>query len=123
MVDPAAVARRIQQANTRERRALTAQRTAAQDAARHLADLLIIQYPEVETVWGFGSTFEAWRSYRAGSDIDLAIEHGDIVQLYPLVEQCGFPVDLVSLEDCDHAFARSVRARGSILARSLQEES
>lgn len=116
MVDPVLVAHRLRLENEREVETLKGRRLAAQKLGRELADKIVGLHPEVRRVWGIGSTFEVWRSYRMTSDIDLAVESGDVLSIMPLVEGENFEVDLVDLSSCDAAFADFIRQQGVILA-------
>lgn len=116
MVDPVLVARRLRLENEREVDFLKGRRLDAQKLGRELAERILSLHPEVRKVWGIGSTFEEWRSYRPTSDIDLAIESGDVLSLLPLVEHEEIEVDLVDLSSCDESFASFIRQQGVILA-------
>jgi len=58
-----------------------ARRRRAQDFAGKLAARIGRADPQVRTILGFGSTFEAWRQYRQDSDIDLALCGGDWIHI------------------------------------------
>ncbi|MGO8692872.1 MAG: nucleotidyltransferase family protein [Rectinemataceae bacterium] len=116
MIDTDAVVRRIKAENEREEAALLGRRAQAQDLGRVLAERILCEHPEARRVWGFGSTFEIWRNYRATSDIDLAIESGDVLEIMSLVEGGEYPVDLVQLEECPPSMADFIRAQGFVLA-------
>jgi len=73
-------------------------------------------------VRGFGSTWELWRSYRKNSDIDLAIEGGDVLAAMALVEESPIPVDVLDLSSCPAAMAQFILDRGVILAGSVDRE-
>ena len=116
MVDPIIAARRINRRNEEETRQLILLRSRAQELGRELAREIIGAHPEVGKVWGFGSTFETWRSFRTTSDVDLAVESGDVMALLSLVENKEFPVDLIDLSSCHASMADFIRAQGVILA-------
>ncbi len=116
MVDPISAAQRIRLQNKKEERELESRRSRAQELGRELARDIIRRHPEARRVWGFGSAFETWRSFRMTSDIDLAVESGDIMAIMPLVEDREFPVDLVDLSSCHASMADFIRAQGVILA-------
>ena len=113
--DIEAAARRINEANRREDEMTAARRMAAQEEARRIAATLREKDPGVRLIWGFGSVFETYRPFRMDSDIDLAIEGGDIVRLSSVAEDSAFKVDLVDIAGCDDQFARSIRTRGTSL--------
>ncbi|GAB6091501.1 nucleotidyltransferase domain-containing protein [Spirochaeta dissipatitropha] len=127
MVDPSIAAKRILARNEQERISLARQRSEAQSEGRQLARNILEKYPEAMRVWGFGSTYEIWRNYHSSSDIDLAIEAGDLMTIYPMVECSRKKVDLVNLQDVPAAFAGFVRRNGTVLAENRdqlrQEES
>jgi hypothetical protein len=116
MVDPQDAARRIRLDNEKEAQALALRREKAQALGRELAQRIISVYPEAEKVWGFGSTFETWRNYRMTSDIDLAVESGDVMAILDLTEDRDFPVDVVDLSSCRPALAKFIRGQGVVLA-------
>lgn len=118
MVDPIEVARRFRMENDREKAAIEGRRERAVEAGRHLAEAIVQRHPEVRKVWGFGSTFETWRSYRMDSDIDLAFEEGDVLELSRMVEDFDFSVDLVDLSECPGTLAAFIRSQGVVLAET-----
>jgi hypothetical protein len=120
MVDPKIAAERLRRENGREAEALAARRLRAQQLGHHLAERLLAAYPMARKVWGFGSTFETWRSYRMKSDIDLAVEQGDILTLMRLVEGEEIEVDLVDLSSCHGSMAAFIRAQGIVLAEAQE---
>jgi hypothetical protein len=71
--------------------------------------------PSITRIWGLGSTFEEFRPYRMDSDIDLAVEGGDILSLLSITEDSSFKVDLIDLTGRDDGFARLARERGTLL--------
>ncbi len=50
------------------------------------------------------------------SDIDLAVEGGDVLALMSLVEDEEFAVDLVELTSCHGSMADFIRSQGVVLA-------
>jgi len=116
MVDPIRAARRIRLENDKETEALLLRRSRAQEVGRELAWNIVRAHPEVGKIWGFGSAFETWRNFRMTSDIDLAVESGDILALLSLVEDKEFQVDLLNLSSCQASMADFVRAQGVVLA-------
>jgi predicted nucleotidyltransferase len=121
MVDPKIVADRYRRENARELEALDARRALAQELGRRLARRIIDAFPESRRVWGFGSTYQTWRKYRKTSDIDLAVEEGDAMELMRLVEDEEFAVDLLDLSSCQPSMANHVRDHGVVLAESVHE--
>jgi hypothetical protein len=118
MVDPSDAARRMRAENAREAEILKSRRERAREIGKDLARKLSEGYPEIGRVWGFGSVFETWRDYRMGSDIDLAVESGDVLALMRVTEDAEFPVDVVDLSDCEPSFADFIRSQGTILAEA-----
>jgi len=118
MIDVHEAASRIQAANAQEREQLRLRRSEAQAFAREAAGRILALHPEAQKVWGFGSTFELWRNFRMTSDIDLAIESGDVVEIFPLVENREYPVDLVCLQDCPPTMGEFIRSQGTVLAET-----
>jgi predicted nucleotidyltransferase len=116
VIDPVSAARRFFAENEQERTVLLRRRTTAAELGEKLAIRILESHPETRRVWGFGSTFETWRNYRMTSDIDLAIESGNVLDILPLVEREEFSVDLVDLSTCDPVFAAFVREQGTVLA-------
>ncbi|MGA2545257.1 MAG: hypothetical protein ABSF43_01815 [Rectinemataceae bacterium] len=118
MVDPKKVALRIRAQNENERRELELRRSRAQELGHELARDIIHAHPEAGRVWGFGSAFETWRSFRMTSDIDLAVEAGDVSAIWKMVEGRGFPVDVVDLSSCRESMTDFIRAQGVVLAQA-----
>lgn len=92
-------------------------REKAREEAKMLARRLLESDPTLKTVWGFGSVFEESRPFRPDSDIDLAIEGGDIFAAFRLVEGSEFKVDVVDITDCHDEFAERIRAQGVVLGQ------
>ena len=113
--DIAAASRRINNENREEDRLISARRAAAQDEGRRLSAAMREKDGAIERVWGFGSTFEDFRPYRMDSDIDLAIEGGDVLSLISITEASSFKVDLIDLTGREDDFARLLRERGTTL--------
>jgi len=101
--------------NLREAHALALRRQAAHEEGVRLASILLREHPESVRVWGFGSTFETWRHYRADSDIDLAVENGDAGNLLKIVECSSFEVDVVVLADVPESMSSFIRSQGELL--------
>ena len=113
--DIEAAARRINESNRKEDEMTAALRTAAREEARRMAAELRARDPNIRAIWGFGSAFEAYRPFRMDSDIDLALEGGDIARLVSTAEDSAFKVDLVDISGCEDEFARGIRERGTSL--------
>ena len=113
--DIAGAAKRINEANRREDAAISERRLRAQDEARRIAGAFRAADLDIRRIWGFGSAFESGRPFRLDSDIDLAIEGGDIISLLPLTERSDFKVDLIDISGIEDEFARGIRERGALL--------
>jgi hypothetical protein len=122
MVDPKDAARRLMIRNAREQTKLDANRVLAQEEGRRLARRILAEIPGTKAVFGFGSTWELWRTYRRNSDIDLAIDGGDVLAAMALAEKSPIPVDVLELSSCPAALAQFIRDRGVILAGSADKE-
>ena len=122
MVDPKDAARKLMIRNAREQAELEARRALAQAEGRRLAQRILKEIPETKTVIGFGSTWELWRTYRKNSDIDLAIEGGDVLATMALVEESPIPVDVLDLSSCPAAMAQFILDHGVILAGTVDRE-
>jgi len=116
MVDPKDAARRLLIQNAREQAVLDNRRVLAREEGRRLARRILAEIPGVRSVLGLGSTWELWRDYRKDSDIDLAVEGGDILSAMTIVEQSSMPVDVLDLSSCPAAMARIIRENGVVLA-------
>jgi len=110
-----AAANRISDANRAENIRIERRRLEACSVSQTLAAAMRAADPAVRAVWGFGSTFEAGRPYRLDSDIDLAVEGGDLLSLLKIVESTAFSVDLVDVSNSDDEFGRIVRRFGTRL--------
>jgi predicted nucleotidyltransferase len=113
--DIEAAARRINIENRKEDERTAARRKAAQAEARRMAAEFRALDATIRKVWCFGSTFDMSRPYRMDSDIDIAVEGGDIFRLVPIAEASIFAVDLVDISGADDEFARLIRKHGTLL--------
>jgi predicted nucleotidyltransferase len=113
--DIEAAARRMNEENRKENARVVARRKAARAESRRLAAELRAKDSTIIRIWGFGSTFEDSRPFRMDSDIDIAIEGGDIIKLVLITESSVFKVDLIDIGDVEDGFAESVRQRGTVL--------
>jgi predicted nucleotidyltransferase len=115
MVHPEEAAKQILLENEKEQEELDIRRREARKLAGKLAREILKKSPESKKVWGFGSTFDSWRSYRKSSDIDLAVESGDIMELLPLVEGYEYNVDLVDISSTSSEMADRIHRYGILL--------
>lgn len=113
--DIEAAARRINEENRKEDERAAARRMAAQIEAWRLAAEFRAADATIRQVWCFGSTFDMSRPYRVDSDIDIAVEGGDILKLVLIAEASNFPVDLIDIADSRDEFARLVREYGMLI--------
>ena len=104
-------ARIINKENARQEAFAAKQRKEAQKEGRRIAEAIKEADPEVREIWGFGSTFEEDRPYRLNSDIDLAVEGGDILKAWRIADKSGFKVDVVDISANDR-FTREVKKNG-----------
>lgn len=101
-VDPAtieAIVKSQKAENLKAEAALERRLTSARDEAGRLATA-IAQIPGVRKVLLFGSVARG-RPFAFDSDIDLAIEGGDILEAMAIVEASSFSVDVVDLDRFD----------------------
>jgi len=110
MVDPIEAARRIAIETAREIEELDLLRRRAREAGSEMARRLCAAYPEAGRVRGFGSVFEGWRSSRRDSDIDLAVESGNVLELMRVTDVSEFPIDLMVLGSCLHGLYNAFEA-------------
>ena len=106
---------RINAQNRAEDARAAARRKLAIEDGRRLAAAFREMDGSIRAIWGFGSTFEAYRPYRMDSDIDLAVEGGNILKLYSIAEGSEFKVDLVDISDAVDGFAAAIRKNGHLL--------
>lgn len=118
MVSPRDAAKTIHARNQLELRAVAERRADARDEGLRLALKIVNEHPEAARVWGFGSTYEAWRRYRLDSDIDLATEGGSAYELLKIVERSAFKVDVISFEEIPAGLADLIREHGTLLAEA-----
>jgi predicted nucleotidyltransferase len=113
--DVEAAARRINDENGKEDRLRAERRIDAQIEARRIAAEFRAHNESISRIWCFGSTFDVSRPYRMDSDIDLAVEGGDILKLISIAEASSFSVDLIDITDCDDEFARLLRESATLV--------
>jgi hypothetical protein len=90
-------------------------RKQAQMWAREVAQILGQSDASLQTVIGFGSTFETWRTFREDSDIDLGIIGGNWSFLMRSLPASEFDVSLVELELQNAEFRDYVLRHGEVL--------
>jgi len=86
----------------------------ARTEARRLAGLLS-RSEEIRRVILFGSAAASGKFFRPDSDIDLAIEGGDVLAARAMVENSSFNIDLVSLDSVHPAIRERILAEGETL--------
>lgn len=121
MVSPRDAAKTIHARNQLELKAVAERRADARDEGLRLALKIVNEHPEAARVWGFGSTYEAWRRYRLDSDIDLATEGGSAYELLKSVERSAFKVDVISFEEIPAGLADFIREHGTLLAEAQDD--
>lgn len=113
--DYTAATLRIKNENMLEKEELKKLKKRAKETGLELAEKLAIVDPDIRRIWGFGSVFEKDRPFTLNSDIDLAIEGGNIVSLFGITENAPFPVDLIDITDQRDPFATLIRENGTVL--------
>lgn len=112
--DLRAIVDRLNRDNARAAsRVADAQRLAYQAACR-LAAQMGAEDSTLRRVVLFGSTLPG-RRYRAGSDIDLAVEGGDRAHLERLAADLPQAVDVIGIEDLRPAIRDRVLEEGIVL--------
>ncbi|HBG35463.1 MAG TPA: hypothetical protein DDW88_00150 [Treponema sp.] len=102
--------------NKKNKKEAEKRRLDAQKEGMLVAKKLKATIPEIQAIWGFGSTFEKNKPYHLHSDIDLAIEGGDILQAILLAEKSHFKIDIIEITDTDDNFVRLLKQNGIRLA-------
>ena len=113
--DVEAAAERLNRRRRARSKAAGERRVRAQELARRVAQELGAALPEIQRIWGFGSTFEEVRPYHLKSDIDLAFEGGAAWRLDKALPRTEFDISLVDLSEQHPDFAAMVRSRGVVL--------
>jgi hypothetical protein len=88
-------------------------RRHAEEMAVRRAALFHARLQGLETVGALGSTFEEGKPFTEHSDIDLAIEGGDLLEAVKIAYASPFKVDVIDITGCSDDFARMVRSYGS----------
>ena len=91
--------------------AVRRRREKAREEAQRLAGQLYARLSGLRGVYGFGSVFEPHRPFGECSDIDLAIDGGELIDAVRICRHSSFRVDVVDISDQDDPFARGVRER------------
>ena len=99
--------------NAREAVQIALRLDAARALARDLASSLS-GYPQVRRVFFFGSA-STGRDFRLDSDIDLAVEGGDILSHRALVEVAPIPVDVVDFLALPPLLREGIESEGELL--------
>ena len=110
---------RLNRENARAAARLAEAHRAAYRAARALAARMGEDDPTLRRVVLFGSTLPG-RRYRAGSDIDLAIEGGDRARLERLAATLPQPVDIIHMDDLRPGIRDRVLTEGVVLYEAKQ---
>ena len=108
-----AAQRRLRKEGVR-RMELEERRAAARRYATELAQQIGAADTTVRRIWGFGSVFDQRLGFRAGSDIDLAVEGGSIVA-WKMSRQSEWKVDWVELGEQDESMVQSIMNSGVVL--------
>ena len=93
---------------------LEERRAAARSHATQLAQEIGAADTTVRRIWGFGSVFDQRLPFRAGSDIDLAVEGGSIVA-WKMTQQSEWKIDWVELDEQEESMVQSIVSSGVAL--------
>ncbi len=104
-------AKRLTTLNRAHDEAMKRRREEARNEALRLANLLYEALPGLKAVYGFGSVFEPRRPFTERSDIDLAIEGGELIDAVKICLKSPFPVDVVDITDPADPISRDIRER------------
>ena len=99
--------------NEREAGRIELRLRAAKAEARNLA-MRIGEDPQVLRILLFGSVATG-RGFRLGSDIDIAVEGGDVLSHRALAERSAFPVDIVDLFALPDLLKAGLESEGQLL--------
>lgn len=114
-----AAVERLRRENRRNREACDRRREQARLEGLRLAEVFGQNDSSVVRVWGYGSAFEKGRPFGLDSDLDLAVEGGEVLRLQRLVGDSPFEVELVDITDGEDFFARQIRRNGRLLWERL----
>lgn len=90
-------------------------RQEAKIEAERLAEVIRFEIPDIKQLWGFGSVFEKSRPFTKNSDIDFAIEGGNFLTAFKIVERSSFKVDLIDITQKNDSFSAHIREHGKAL--------
>jgi predicted nucleotidyltransferase len=113
--DAALYAPRLNAMNRSHREEMAKRRDAARAEADRIAALFHAELQGLETVWAFGSAYENSKPFTEHSDIDLAIEGGNIIEAVKIAHASPFKVDVIDITGCSDDFARMIRIYGTRL--------
>jgi predicted nucleotidyltransferase len=102
------------QRNLREQEETLARKRLARDEARRLARMFADEGRGLRRVYLFGSCLDK-RRFTPSSDIDLAIEGGDLVACVRIASCSAFPVDVIDLADAREGVRARILAEGEVL--------
>jgi predicted nucleotidyltransferase len=102
------------QRNLRERDETLARKRLARDEAHRLARTFAEADRGLRRVYLFGSCLDT-RRFTPSSDIDLAIEGGDLVGCVRIALDSAFPVDVIDLADAREGVRARILAEGEML--------
>jgi predicted nucleotidyltransferase len=104
-------ANRLVALNRAHDEAMRRRREKARQEAQRLAGQLYAGLSGLRGVYGFGSVFEPRRPFNERSDIDLAIDGGELIDAVRICLHSSFRVDVVDISDLDDPFVRGIRER------------
>ena len=102
---------RLAELNREHDKAMHRRREEALREAYRLARRLYESLPGLKGVYGFGSVFETRSPYTEHSDIDLAIDGGELIDAVRICLHSPFQVDVVDITDPEAPLSRQIRER------------
>ena len=100
--------------NRREQVGAEARRQSARGEAARLARAFAARDPELRRVYLFGSCLDG-RRFTPTSDIDLAIDGGDLLSCVRIALKSSYPVDVIDLSEAGESLRGRILAHGELL--------
>jgi hypothetical protein len=102
-------AQRLDALNRKHAAAMQRRREEAQQEAHRLARRLYESLPGLKGVYGFGSLFVPGATFTDLSDIDLAIDGGELIEAVRICLHSPFRVDVVDITNPDDPISQDIR--------------
>lgn len=102
-------AQRLDALNRKHDAAMQRRKEEAQQEAHRLAQQLYESLPGLKGVYGFGSLFVPGSTFTNHSDIDLAIDGGELIEAVRICHHSSFRVDVVDITDPDDPISQDIR--------------